>query len=96
MTLELALADTNDWFITTSPEKSTLSPSTKKPVSPFVCVGPTSMNLDAHAAQIERVIAVEGDVSRASLRVLQQPPWTGERLAKLPIVVIPDSANSAS
>ena len=69
--LDVCPAARNELFMTTSPAKSTRSSSTRNPVSPRVCVGPTK---EAHvrAAQIERVVPIECDVGLPALRVFQQ------------------------
>ena len=53
-------------------EQTRRRPRRRTPVSPRVCVGPTTSETHADAAEIEHVVAIEGDVGLAAGRVLQQ------------------------
>ena len=94
--LELALAETNDLFITTSPAKSTPSPSTNATVSPLVWVGPTMIRRTrtpprSSTCSLSKVMSAARRVAPAS-----SSPVNGERPANACTWRMPPSSKSAS
>jgi hypothetical protein len=94
--LEFWLAATNDRFITTSPANSTPSPWTKKAVSPFGVRGTDHHEPHAHAAQVEHVLPIEGDVGDAPAHVSEARGHRGRKAREVLHLRRPPSANSAS
>ena len=94
--LDTAVAARNDSFITTSPENSTLSPATKNPVSPRVCVGPTTTILTStppsdSTCSRSNVIAAGRRAASAS-----SSAFAGERPENILTICMPPCANSSS